>query len=266
MPSQPVNDFAMHYEERGRGTAVVLVHGFPLDSSMWKGQIDELSRRYRVIAPDLRGFGKSASDAPFTIASLADDVRTLAGRIGALPCVLAGLSMGGYVALSLARRYPDDLLGLALLDTRAEPDTPEGRQARDRAVITVREHGVAAIGEALLPKLIAAETARSRPHIARELRRMMEAQTSKVVEYALVAMRDRDDATPWLPDITVPTLVLVGEHDAITPPDASEAMRRVLRDSTLEVIPDAGHMSPMERPTEVNALLDRFIDGVSRPR
>src|SRR5437867_3940906 len=130
MPIMP----KLHFEESGRGLPVVLLHGFPLDSRVWAKQRAALNDRYRVITPDLRGFGRSKSDDPFTIESLADDVHALLKEIGALPGVLGGLSMGGYAALAYAKKYPADLRGLILVDTKAEADTPEGKQAREEMI------------------------------------------------------------------------------------------------------------------------------------
>src|SRR5215218_4015337 len=134
MPQRSVNGTTLNYLEQGTGTPLVLLHGFPLDSRIWREQIAALSDRFRVIAPDLRGFGQSKSDDAFTMQSLADDVHALLADRGALPAILGGLSMGGYVALAYAKKYPSDLRGLALIDTKAEADTPEGKQGRQKMI------------------------------------------------------------------------------------------------------------------------------------
>jgi 3-oxoadipate enol-lactonase len=123
MPSRTINGAAMHYDERGAGQPLVLLHGFPLSSRIWSHQLDNSSRDFRVITPDFRGFGQSPPAGPFTVASLADDAHALLAEIGALPCALGGLSMGGYVALAFAKRYAKDLRSLILVDTRSEADT-----------------------------------------------------------------------------------------------------------------------------------------------
>src|SRR6266542_306071 len=145
MPTKSINGATIPYQERGRGVPVVLVHGFPLDSGMWEAQLDALSDRYRVIAPDLRGFGQSISTEPFTIASQADDVHALLKELGALPCVLAGLSMGGYIALAFSRKYASDLRALTLIDTRSEGDTPQGKENRNKMIQLVRDNGSKAV-------------------------------------------------------------------------------------------------------------------------
>src|SRR5437016_5938941 len=141
MPDKTINGAAMHYEERGRGTAVVLLHGFPLSSRIWSHQLESLSKDFRVIAPDFRGFGQSPPGGAFTVASLADDMHELLASIDALPCALGGLSMGGYVALAFARKYPERLRALMLVDTRSEGDSAEGEAGREKMIQLVRSSG-----------------------------------------------------------------------------------------------------------------------------
>jgi 3-oxoadipate enol-lactonase len=262
MPSRSVNKTTFHYQDRGHGTPVVLVHGYPLDSRMWEAQVEALSDRYRVIAPDLRGFGQSISNDPFTIASQADDLHALLKELGALDCVLAGLSMGGYIALAFVKNYASDLRGLALIDTRAEGDTQQGKEGRNKMIGLVREKGAKAIADEMLPKLLAESTQKHRQDIVHKLRRIIESQTPKTIENALVAMRDREDYTSILPGISVSTLILVGEHDSLTPPAMSEAMNKLIRHPTMVVIRNAGHMSPMEQPDDVTTTMRRFLEKV----
>src|SRR5688500_18531358 len=133
------------YTDRGRGDPVVFLHGFPLDRRVWDAQAAKLSDRHRVIAPDFRGFGRSANDEPFTIESLADNIHTFVDQLVAKPCVLVGLSMGGYVALAYAKMFPEDLRGLVLVDTKAEGDTAEGKAGRQKMIELVRSSGATAV-------------------------------------------------------------------------------------------------------------------------
>ena len=258
MPQRNVNGIPLSYEERGTGVPLVLLHGFPLDSRIWREQVAALSDGFRVIAPDLRGFGQSTSEQPFTLESLADDVHALLADLDALPCVLGGLSMGGYVALGYAKKYPSDLLGLALIDTKAEADTAEGKAGREKMIELARSHGAAAVADQMMPKMLAADAATSRPQVKRELDAIMKAQAPLTIQHALTAMRDRPDFVANLPSFTVPALVVVGEHDAITPPAGAEKMSKALHNSTYVVIRGAGHMSPMEQPQQVTDALRRF--------
>ena len=251
------------FEESGRGLPLVLLHGFPLDARVWKAQRSALSDRFRVITPDLRGFGKSKSEEPFSIEALADDVHELLKQIGALPCVLAGLSMGGYAALAFANKYPKDLRGLVLIDTKAEADTSDGKQAREKMAALAREKGSKAVAEQMMPKMLAPDAEKTRPAVAQELRSIMEACPPKTIEHALLAMRDRPDRTGELESISVPTLVIVGEHDAITPPDVATNMFQSLVNGQLVTVKGAGHMTPMEQPEQVNRAVRDFASGVA---
>src|SRR5688572_24441063 len=155
------------YTDKGRGEPLVLLHGFPLDRRMWDAQVERLSQKYRVIAPDLRGFGQSRRDDPFTIESLADDIHLFLQQLVALPCVLAGLSMGGYVALAYARKYASDLRGLILIDTKAEADTSEGKQGREKMIQLVQKSGATAVADQMTPKMLAPGTESSRPEVVK---------------------------------------------------------------------------------------------------
>jgi len=238
---------------------IVLVHGFPLDSRMWDSQIGELSSRYRTIAPDLRGFGGSQSQEAFTIESLADDLHLLLESIGALPCVLAGLSMGGYVSLAYVRKYPADLRGLILVDTKAEGDSAQQKEGRQKMIDLVHAKGAKAIANEMLPKLLAEDTPRSRPAQAKAVRLMIEACPPLTIEHALIAMRDRPDQFANLANVKVPTLIIVGEHDAITHVAVAESMQRKIPNARLAVIKGAGHMAPLEQPAQVNQAMSRFM-------
>jgi pimeloyl-ACP methyl ester carboxylesterase len=257
---------SLSYDESGKGLPVVLLHGFPLDARVWKAQraaLGEQGGRFRVITPDLRGFGKSKSTEPFTIESLADDVHALLKEIGALPCVLGGLSMGGYATLAFANKHPRDLRGLILTDTKAEADTADGKQARDKMIALVREKGSKAVAEQMMPKMLAPDTATTRPAVAQELRAIMEACPPKTIEHALLAMRDRPDRTGELSSIAVPTLIIVGEHDAITPPKVAQDMHKATPKSQLVIVQGAGHMAPMEQPEQVNRALRDFVAKIN---
>ena len=230
---------------------------------MWEAQVGALSDRFRMIAPDFRGFGKSASTDPFTTESLADDVHALLEETRALPCVLAGLSMGGYVALAYARKYPTDLRGLALVDTKAAGDDTKGKENRNKMIDLVRSSGSKAVADQMLPKMLADDTPRNRPAQAQALAAMMEACPPKTIENALVCLRDRPDQTQMLPSIAVPTLIVLGDADSITPVPVAQSMQKQIPGAQLVVIKGAGHMSPMEQPTQVNQALIRFLDRLS---
>ncbi len=262
MPTLQLNGTSLFYTEHGSGQPVVLLHAFPVDGRMWQAQADHLSTHWRVIVPDFRGFGLSPGAGPFTVPSMADDIHALLSAIRATACVLAGISMGGYVAMNYARKYPDDLRGLILVDTKDAADDPQTRENRNRMIDVAQSKGSAAVADLMFGKMLSPDTLSHRPEISKTLRAMMEACPAKTIEHALAALRDRPDMTTELPLISMPTLILVGEADALTPPTAAEGMKSRISGSRLTAIPGAGHMSPMEQPSQVNKAIRRFIDNL----
>jgi len=256
------------FAEEGPGPAVVLLHGFPLSRAMWKEQLTGIGSIYRVIAPDLRGHGDSPAPAgTYTIDEMADDVVELLDYLGLdEPVVVGGLSMGGYVALSMAERYPARLRGLMLMDTRAAADTPEAAQKREETAQDVLEsRNVRALVESMIPRLFARKTIAQRPERVAMLSEAMEHNTPRGVAGALRAMAIRPDRSDDLARIRVPTIVMVGEEDAITPPSEAMALADAIAGARLEVIADAGHLAPYENPAVANAVILRFLDGLGRP-
>ncbi len=256
-----INNIHMAYFERGKahGTTLLLIHGFPLDHRLWEAQLRGLSTEVRVLAPDLRGFGQSElTPGPLTMAGHADDLAALLDHLGIRQAIVAGLSMGGYVAFAFWRRHRDRVQALALLDTRAEADSVIARANRDAAAVRVWQAGAAAIADEMLPRLLAPANLAA-PKLAGAARRMLVEQPVEGIVGALAGLRDREDSRPTLPTITVPALVVVGEHDAITPPADAAAMAAGIPGARLVTIPGAGHLSPMENPRAVNAALRGLI-------
>ena len=248
----------LRYEELGTGTPLVLLHAFPLDRTMYAPQ-HGLAKSHRLLLPDFPGFGQSPRHEGWTVDSAADAVAEWLDELNITePVVLGGMSMGGYVALAFARNHPGKLKGLILADTRSEPDGAEAKANRDKSIATVKEAGVPAFFAGMLPKLVA--PANERLYV--ELRQMVALQSPEGVSDALLALRDRPEATPGLASVSVPTLVIVGELDALTPPSASEAMMKHLPNGTLVVIPGAGHLSNIEAPAEFNAAITTWAKGL----
>jgi 3-oxoadipate enol-lactonase len=263
MPIQSVNGSDIFYQESGKGIPLVLLHGFPLDHRVWQGQVHDLASVSRVITPDLRGFGQSINNGTFTLQGLAEDLYVLLSQIHALPCILGGLSMGGYVALAYQRQYASTLRGLILIDTRAAADDPEGRAGRDLMIELARAGGSSAVAEKMMPRMLAPATAKTNPAMASELRAIMESVPAETMQHALIAMRDRPDSRSALARIVAPTLIIVGDSDAITPPAFSEEMHNSIPGSTLSIISNAGHMSPMEQPQQVSRVIKNFLVQLS---
>ena len=265
MPLVQVNDFQMAYTDEGAGRPVVLIHGYPFNRSLWNEQIAELSRSYRVIAPDLRGFGESdSSDGPATMNRMAQDVALLLDHLEVPRATLGALSMGGYVTLAFYKQFASRVRALILADTRSTPDTEEAKQGRAQQAEKALAEGMAGIADAMLPKLLTPETVSKRPEVVKRVRDMMLKTKPEGAAAALRGMAERDDQTSLLSKITVPTLILVGAEDAITPVADSEKMHEGVAGSRLVVLENAGHVSNLERTEKFNeALLDFLSDSSS---
>lgn len=245
---------------RGAGT-LLLVHGFPLNTDMWQPQLEMAARGWRVIVPELRGFGSGADDPPTTsIDDYAGDTIDLLDKLHIKDAVVCGLSMGGYITFAMYRHAATYFRGMVLADTRSQGDTPESAAGRKSMQQLVREKGQSAIADALLPKLVCDATRSSRPAVVENLRRQITGNPVEGIAGALQALMTRPDSTPMLPTIRIPTLIVVGDQDAITPPPLSEQMQRDIAGSELVVVQGAGHMSNMEQPTAFNEALGRFLD------
>ncbi len=266
MKSVDVGGQRLAVEDRGSGPPVLLVHGFPLDHGMWDAQIEALARHYRVIAPDLRGFGQSAplpaGCTAVTMACFADDLGALLAGLGVEgPVAVCGLSMGGYIALEFWRRHRWRVGKLILCDTRAAPDAPEALAARFQNAARALAEGTAFLADTLLPRLVVPATLQANAAITGRLREWIAAASPHTVAAALRGMACRSDARPWLGAIDCPGLVLAGQHDAISPPDEMQAMAAQMPKARFATIPEAGHMAPMENPQAVNAALLSFLAG-----
>jgi YbgC/YbaW family acyl-CoA thioester hydrolase len=259
-----VNGVTLEVEARGDGPAVLFVHGYPLDRSIWTHQLVALDG-WRGIAPDLRGMGRSDSpDLGYSMETYAADLAALLDLLGVGDVVLVGHSMGGYVALEFVRRWRERVRGLVLVDTRAEADTPDGKKGRDAAAATARERGAEAIAEAMLPKVLGATTLAGAPATVERVRSLMAATPVPGIVGALGAMRDRPDSTPMLPGLAgIPVLVIVGDEDEIIPPTQARAMADAIPGASLVVIRSAGHLPTLERPLETSDALLAFLQGLS---
>jgi 3-oxoadipate enol-lactonase len=245
---------------RAAGT-LVLIHGFPLNPVMWDPQLQLAERGWRIIVPELRGFGAGAGDPPATsIDDYAADTIDLLDALHVETAVIAGLSMGGYIAFSMFRHAPRYFRGLVLADTKSPGDSPEAVNGRKNMQQLARDKGQATVADALLPKLVGDTTRRIRPDVIENLRRQITRNSVESIVGALDALMTRPDSTPTLATIHCPVQILVGDEDAITPPPLSEQMHRDIAGSELAVIQGAGHMSNMEQPQLFNDVLARFLD------
>lgn len=256
-----INGFEMAYTDAGRGTPLLLVHGYPLNRQMWQPQIDELKSYARLLAPDLRGHGDSqVVPEPYSMDLFADD---LAAFLDALhveePIVLCGLSMGGYIAFAFFRKCAHRLRALILVATRSIPDSPEARQGREAAALLARQRGIAVIAEGMAPRLLSPQTLKAKPELMERVRKIMLHNSLEGVLGDLAGLKERSDSTPTLAQINLPTLVIAGADDQLIPLEETEAMHRAIAQSQMIVIPDAGHLPNLEQPQIFNAAVRDFL-------
>lgn len=263
MTSIRINDINLAYTDVGTGPPIVLIHGYPFNRSLWTEQTEALNSKYRVVAPDLRGFGGSdSSEGTATMARMAEDVAALMDALAIEQAVIGGLSMGGYVALAFARMFPARVKALVLADTRAQADSEEGKQTRHQQAEKALSEGMAGIADAMLPKLLTPDTVSKRPELVKRVRDMMLKTKPGGAAAALLGMAERDDQTEFISSIRVPALILVGREDAITPVADSEKMQSRIEGSRLVVIENAGHVSNLEQTEQFNDALLGFLSTV----
>jgi pimeloyl-ACP methyl ester carboxylesterase len=243
---------------------IVLLHAFPLGAGMWERQIPSIPKGWRLITPDLRGFGGSTAPdgASLSMDDYASDVVSLLQELGITRAVIGGCSMGGYATFALLRRQPELASGVVLADTRAGADSPEGRANRRNMLALVDREGPTGVARDMMSKLLGQSSRDSDPTLESTVRRLIKQQSPEGIRGAIQRMMERLDATPVLAALRVPTLIVVGEEDALTPVEESKRMAEVVAGARLEVIPRAGHLANMEQPARFNAVLTDFLEGL----
>lgn len=251
------------YDVQGDGPPVLLLHAFPLGLAMWDAQVAALRGQHQVIRFDDRGFGASPpGDGLLSMERIADDAAAVLDHLGVARAVVCGVSMGGYAAFAMVRRHADRLRGLVLADTRAAADTPEGRESRATLAQKVLREGAGAAADAFVPKLLGETTRRERPQVVARVREVVLGNPPRGIADALAGLAARADSTPTLREIRVPTLIVCGEEDVLTPPADAEALQRGIAGSRLVLIPRAGHLSNLEDPDAFNRALLGFLGEV----
>lgn len=242
------------FADSGTGPALVLLHAFPFDRHFWDGVTPRLKDNFRVIAPDLLGFGETASTAQWSIEDQGEAVSALLTSLGLQSAMVLGLSMGGYVALALAVHCPTQVASLILADTKAAPDAPKARAGREEALALVSSQGVSAFADGMVAKLLS-------PHahqdVQRSTRQLMN-QPQHTILTALKALRDRPDRRPDLPSVTAPCLVLGGAFDTISPPSEGREIAAALPNAKFVEIADAGHLTNLEAPEAFAQIVTEF--------
>ena len=241
MNTVAVNGIKLAYTRHGKGTPLVLIHGYPLDHTSWNEVASLLENEFDVIAPDLRGFGQSTTvETPYTISDMADDLAGLLDHLGIDKVALAGHSMGGYVALAFAKKYSQRMSGLGLVSSQAVADSPEGKDRRYQTAADVAQKGVGIVADAMTPKL-SADT-----RVQAFVRTVIEQQKKSAVIGALKAMAEREDLMPHLSTVTFPVVLIHGNADMLIPIERAKEMKALLPSAQFLELQGAGHMPMME--------------------
>ena len=246
----------LSFSEQGRGPALVLLHAYPLDRSMWQAQMDLFSRSYRVVTPDVFGFGGSQPPRSWTMSDMGDALLALLDHVQIEKCTLAGLSMGGYISIPFALAHPERVERLVLAHTRARADFEAEKTARNDMIAALKQDGITVLPDRMIPRLLAANAS---AEVKKVVRDSILRTSSEACVHAVTAMRDRIDQTSNLARISCPTLVITGDADAIIKVEDSEKMAAALPHGKLCVIPGAGHLSNLENPAAFNQALDEFL-------
>lgn len=260
-----INGVTFAYSDRGTGLPIVFLHAFPLNRTMWAQQEDALSLQFRVITIDLRGHGES--DAPlwrYTLEQSADDVNALLEQLSIQQAVFVGLSMGGYILFAFYRKYADRVKGLILADTKAQPDTAEGKDERFQMAQIAYKQGASAIADLMIPKLLSPQTIQAKLDLVQHVRAMVKGNQISGIFGNLMAMAERPDSIPLLKQITCPTQIIVGELDQATPPSDSRLMAGQIPNARLTIIPNAAHLANMEQPEAFNHIVAAFATELSK--
>lgn len=243
-------------------TPIVFIHGFPYDHNMWDKQITFLQNSYYCIAYDIRGLGNSAAgDGQITMESFVDDLEEIIDELMLDKPVLCGLSMGGYISLRAVERMEERLGGLILCDTKSEADNNEGKLKRAAGIKKINEFGVQKFVEDFVPTCFAEESVKNLTEYKETLARSLKSD-SVGVKGCLLAMQGRTDTTSYLEKIKIPTLVICGEEDKLSPPSAMESMAKKIQSSEFVLIPNAAHMTPLENPEFFNRVILEFLKNI----
>ncbi len=259
-----LDEITVSFLDRGPREAeevLLFVHGFPLDLSMWRGQLNDLAEDFRCVAPDLRGFGASSVTAgTVTMAQLADDLDRLLQELQIdVPVTLCGLSMGGYVAWEMWRCHAHRLRRLILCDTRAQADSVEMARGRQLMAQQVEQDGMQGVADTMISKLFAADALEQQAGVVNSIRTLIDRMDPQGVAAAQRGMAERRDFSDRLNEIELPTLAVCGQQDAITTCAEMRSMAEILPNGQFAEIAYAGHLAPLEQPAAVNAAIRRFV-------
>lgn len=257
----PVNGFELSYDDIGEGNLpIIFLHGFPFDKTMWRLQLDFLKPTHRVLACDIRGFGKSKDEeSPLSMDLFAEDLILFMDALTIGSAIICGLSMGGFIALNALNKYPDRFEALILCDTQCIADTAEVKEKREQVIEEIKLGGVTKFNEGFIKSVFCKESFSHKKELVKNLHRVVFANSQQVIINGLTALAERSETCSTLDDIKIPTLIICGREDEVTPLAQSEFMQHAIKDSTLQVIDNAGHVSNLEQADIFNKHLTDFL-------
>jgi len=262
-----INNHRLSYSDHGPddAPAIIFIHGFPLNRSMWDNQVEALKENYRVIAYDIRGHGNSdPGNDEFFIELFVNDLLRLLEKLGIEKTILCGLSLGGYIALSAVLKHPDRFDGLILNDTQCIADTPEIKENRCLAIIRIKEKGVELYADESIEKFFSPGSLTKKKNRIAEVKEMIINTPKQTLYKTLHALAERKETCSRLQEINIPVLIMVGKEDKITPIAAAQQLHEKILNSKLEIIQQAGHLSNLENPTAFNTHLVNFLELVGK--
>ena len=255
-----INGLSVFLEGNNKSKSIVFVHGFPYDHTMWKAQIDELSKNYFCVAYDIRGLGESpAGDGQYTMEYFVDDLESVMNELKLNKPILCGLSMGGYIGLRALERFEEKFSAVILCDTRSEADNNEGKLKRAAAIKRITTEGLAPFAKDFITNCYGDHYKQNNKDDFEKRIEKSSSFDSIGVKGSLLAMLGRNDTTEYLSKIKIPALVICGEHDALTPPPVMQSMAQKINGAGFVIIKNSGHMSPIENPLEVNKAINQFL-------
>jgi len=256
-----INGFDVSYDDLGEGSVpIVFLHGFPFDKTMWKEQLDFLKAKHRVIAFDIRGFGKSKDEnSPLSIELFANDLILFIDKLGFAKVIICGLSMGGFIALNAMKRFPSLFEALILCDTQCVADSYEVKVKRYKAIKEINEYGVTSFNEGFIKNVFHKDSITNKPDLVEQLRRVVYSNSQHIITSGLVALAERSETCSILKTIQIPTLIICGKEDIVTPLEESRFMNKHIKHSIIHVINNAGHVSNLEESVIFNRLLRDFL-------
>ena len=256
-----LNNFHLSYDDVGEGsTPIIFLHGYPFDKTMWQGQLEFLKPSCRLIAFDIRGFGKSMDEkSPLSIDLFADDVIQFMDKSSIEKAIICGLSMGGFIALNAINKFPERFEALVLCDTQCIADTIEVKEKRYKTIDEIEVDGAANFNEGFIKSVFHKDSITNKKELVEELRSVVFSNSKHIITQGLIALAERSETCSTLNEIGIPTLIICGREDVVTPLTQSEMMHEAIKGSILHVIDTAGHVSNLEQPQEFNKHLLDFL-------